>query len=265
MLNKLYKLNMIKYSKKNTNTNVCVNYILDDDEIAIELHNMQELGKEYSLYCGEKYIRCEKCGILFRSSSNNSKYCKNCGKYERINIKTIICSGCGKEFEARKDSVKSFRTKSCGCTQYEKRDWTRCIKGHLLDGDNLRISKSNKRVCRTCEKLRQQSDKSKATKRKYGKDKKDRIKDLYLKRAFNISIEEYNKLFENQNGCCAICNKHQTEFKKSFAVDHCHKTIKVRGLLCSKCNIGIGQFNDNEELLRKAIEYIKNTKDGNRI
>jgi len=172
---------------------------------------------------------------------------------------------CGKEFEARKDSVKSFRTKSCGCTQYEKRDWTRCIKGHLLDGDNLRISKSNKRVCRTCEKLRQQSDKSKATKRKYGKDKKDRIKDLYLKRAFNISIEEYNKLFENQNGCCAICNKHQTEFKKSFAVDHCHKTIKVRGLLCSKCNIGIGQFNDNEELLRKAIEYIKNTKDGNRI
>ena len=109
MLNELYKLNMIKYSKKNTNTNVCVNYILDDDEIAIELHNMQELGKEYSLYCGEKYIRCEKCGILFRSSSNNSKYYKNCGKYERINIKTIICCDCGKEFEV--DS--SSRSKRC--------------------------------------------------------------------------------------------------------------------------------------------------------
>lgn len=126
LLNGLYKLNMIKYSKKNTNTNVCVNYILNDDEIAIELHNMQELGKEYSLYCGEKYIRCEKCGILFKSSSNNSKYCKNCGKYEKINTKIVVCCDCGKEFEI--DGIVKNKKRCDDCQKNKNREYERIKK-----------------------------------------------------------------------------------------------------------------------------------------
>lgn len=77
-----------------------------------------------------------------------------------------------------------------------------------------------------------------------------------LKRNFGITIEDYNKLFERQQGKCAVCGKHQTEFKKRLAVDHCHKTKKVRGLLCNNCNIGIGFMKDDIENLKCAILYL---------
>lgn len=112
MLNELYKLDMIKYSKKNTNTNVCVTYVDNANEVAVEVKDMRELGKEYSLYCGEKYIRCVKCEILFKPRSNKSKYCKNCAKYQPIEIKTITCCDCGKEFETDSSS-RVIRCESC--------------------------------------------------------------------------------------------------------------------------------------------------------
>jgi len=73
-----------------------------------------------------------------------------------------------------------------------------------------------------------------------------------------LSIEEYNNLFTLQNGECAICNKHQVEFKKALAIDHDHKTGKIRGLLCFKCNVMIGLAKDNIQILENAINYLKN-------
>jgi len=71
-------------------------------------------------------------------------------------------------------------------------------------------------------------------------------------------------MFEEQKGCCKICNRHLSEVdkgnKKALCVDHCHETKKVRGLLCDKCNRGLGLFCDNENLLISALNYIKNTK-----
>src|ERR1035441_7177670 len=71
-----------------------------------------------------------------------------------------------------------------------------------------------------------------------------------LKRKFGMTMEQYNILFESQNGCCKICGKCQLELSKSLAVDHDHITMEVRGLLCQKCNLGLGQFDDNKELLQ---------------
>ena len=63
---------------------------------------------------------------------------------------------------------------------------------------------------------------------------------------------------KNQNGICAICSGKQVQSKnRSLAVDHCHKTNKVRGLLCIECNVGIGKFQDNLQLLISAIKYLK--------
>ena len=76
-----------------------------------------------------------------------------------------------------------------------------------------------------------------------------------LKRRYNITLEEYNILFEKQNGKCAICNKKQ--INKQLAVDHDHNTGKVRGLLCQNCNTGIGKFKDNPKLLLKAKAYLE--------
>ena len=81
-------------------------------------------------------------------------------------------------------------------------------------------------------------------------------KDSSLKRLYNISIEDYNQMFSNQNGCCAICKRHQSEFKKALAVDHDHKTGQVRGLLCSGCNLALGNAEDSIEILSSAIQYL---------
>jgi len=79
-----------------------------------------------------------------------------------------------------------------------------------------------------------------------------------LKQRYGVSAEEWTAMFENQKGCCAICNTHQKDLKKSLCVDHCHSTGKVRGLLCDRCNKSIGAFEDNIQLLDNAKSYLVN-------
>lgn len=78
-----------------------------------------------------------------------------------------------------------------------------------------------------------------------------------LKSTYGITFEEYNQMFTDQNGCCAICGTHQSELKKRLYVDHCHKNNAVRKLLCQYCNTGLGMFKDNPDILYKAIEYLR--------
>lgn len=85
----------------------------------------------------------------------------------------------------------------------------------------------------------------------------DYMKSLDLKRKYGISLDQYNKMFADQKGCCAICGKHQIEFAKGLAVDHDHATGAVRSLLCVNCNLGVGCFRDNTELLKMAIAYLE--------
>ena len=77
-----------------------------------------------------------------------------------------------------------------------------------------------------------------------------------MKHKYNISLEQYDELYIEQNGCCAICKKPENELKKILCVDHNHKTNKVRGLLCDKCNRGLGYFNDNIIFLNNAGNYL---------
>lgn len=68
-----------------------------------------------------------------------------------------------------------------------------------------------------------------------------------------------NALYEGQNGLCAICSFDLSETSQDrirTALDHSHRNGKVRGLLCSRCNCGIGQFKDSVDLLIKAAEYL---------
>lgn len=77
----------------------------------------------------------------------------------------------------------------------------------------------------------------------------------YLKRTYGISDEDYHEMLEKQNGKCLICGSESIDRK--HAVDHCHKTGKIRGLLCDSCNRGLGMFKDNPESLRKAASYVE--------
>lgn len=77
---------------------------------------------------------------------------------------------------------------------------------------------------------------------------------------FGITTDDYNDLFNKQGGCCAICGNHQSNFTKALAIDHCHKTGRVRGLLCMICNTALGKFNDDELLLHAAIKYLRSNE-----
>ena len=91
------------------------------------------------------------------------------------------------------------------------------------------------------------------------KERKERLK------KYGLTIGDYNELFEQQNGVCSICGLPET--KKSFgkhvrrlSIDHCHKTGKVRGLLCNQCNVALGNFNDDIDVMSSAISYLINSK-----
>ncbi len=72
---------------------------------------------------------------------------------------------------------------------------------------------------------------------------------------YGISADEYFSLLLSQGGVCAIC-KGPPSGGKRYSVDHDHASLAVRGLLCGKCNIGLGMFADDPVVLQKAIEYL---------
>ena len=74
-----------------------------------------------------------------------------------------------------------------------------------------------------------------------------------LKRDYGIDLTEFNRLKEVQNFQCALCD---VKYDR-LVVDHCHKTGKIRAILCDLCNTGIGKLKENPELLRKAADYIE--------
>lgn len=83
-----------------------------------------------------------------------------------------------------------------------------------------------------------------------------------LKHRYGITSTEYDAMYEAQKGCCAICGKHAeagnspAHWKTKLAVDHCHDTGKVRGLLCNDCNAGIGHLG-NESVALSAARYLR--------
>jgi hypothetical protein len=94
----------------------------------------------------------------------------------------------------------------------------------------------------------------------YGKKYSDARVLRMKQRTYGIEPKEYLRLLENQGGVCAICGKPETKIYKGklafLSVDHNHQTGAVRGLLCSACNVGLGAFRDDLELLNKAFAYL---------
>lgn len=86
-------------------------------------------------------------------------------------------------------------------------------------------------------------------------------KERYLLSRFEISMQDYNNMLSAQGGVCAICKQPETHKRndkvKALAVDHHHGTGKVRGLLCSDCNTGIGKLKDSPDVLQSAIDYLR--------
>lgn len=76
-----------------------------------------------------------------------------------------------------------------------------------------------------------------------------------LKRLYGLTIEQYEEMYRSQNGCCAICGGINVAGRR-LAVDHCHKTNRVRALLCNTCNTTIGTAKENPNILQQCIAYL---------
>lgn len=81
-----------------------------------------------------------------------------------------------------------------------------------------------------------------------------------IKKVYGITAEQYDRMFGDQGGVCAICGSCPNKSKHGLtmlAIDHCHKTGAVRGLLCNNCNAGMGILGDTAEHLEAALAYLK--------
>ncbi len=76
------------------------------------------------------------------------------------------------------------------------------------------------------------------------------------KKRTGVSPEQFEETLASQQGLCAICSSELRPGVGGQAADHCHETGHFRGILCNKCNRGLGLFKDSSELLRKAADYL---------
>lgn len=122
---------------------------------------------------------------------------------------------------------------------------TKCCE--YKDSSEFYKNKENNTYCRPCVRDR---------KRQYYQANIDAYKNSKLLRNFGINLSQYNQLFTEQEGCCAVCKKHQINFSRALAVDHCHTTGKIRGLLCGNCNRAIGLLQDSSTVVAQAALYL---------
>lgn len=127
-----------------------------------------------------------------------------------------------------------------------------------------------KKLCRICEHIaRVNYSRSRAKAgnafKKLSPDRLKKHREWNLRRLYGLTQAQFDILLEVQGGKCAVCGGDQNDHHASgrqqrMTVDHCHKTTKVRGLLCGSCNRGLGDFKDDPERLRKAAAYLERTK-----
>jgi hypothetical protein len=145
-----------------------------------------------------------------------------------------LCSYCGSEREDKELQL-------CNGCRNKKRN---------TDADNM-----SRGLCRNCGGKRedltvQHCDKCREAQRK-----------TQLKKLYGITVEDYDRMLEEQNGVCWICAKAETTNGGTLHIDHDTQSGKVRGLLCGKCNRAIGLLNHSPELLERAVQYMREFSD----
>lgn len=127
-----------------------------------------------------------------------------------------------------------------------------CPQGHRT----LRYTKYGQ--CLDCLKIFKEAyratEKGRNKDKEYSKNYEWKGKQNARLRNYGITQEEYDAFILKQNGKCAIC-KIGLDMGKRTCIDHCHNSKRVRGILCWSCNVGIGHFKDNPDLLREAALY----------
>ena len=119
-----------------------------------------------------------------------------------------------------------------------------------LDDTNWYPSASKRRwlICKDCERKRQAVYRSENPRVVYNQN---------CRKKYGIEYDEFISIFNSQGNVCAICKSSNSGRKgKKMCIDHCHTTGLVRGILCHKCNVAIGLFNDDIQTIQNAKDYL---------
>lgn len=122
--------------------------------------------------------------------------------------------------------------------------------------------------CRSCKAVlrKKYRDRDREYCKMWNRKNKERRKEITFKKDlwknFKITPEEYNTMLQKQDFGCAICKQKKSKSGRRLAVDHCHKSNEIRGLLCNECNTGLGLFQDDVIKLEAAIVYIRSRSRG---
>lgn len=142
----------------------------------------------------------------------------------RKNLVDKICRYCEAPFKGRPDRLSRFCSRSCATASRNE-----------MRGSGLTTTEVHRRYFR--------------------------------EKFYGLTHEDFTELWDEQNGLCAICEFPMVNggnTRNSCHIDHCHDTGQVRGVLCHSCNMGLGKFYDNPELLNRAAKYIGDFLEGRR-
>jgi hypothetical protein len=169
-----------------------------------------------------------------------AKKCTHCGKRRKKIYRNGSCPLCSKKINTEWREKNSDKNK-----EQHKKSYKRNGKKHRAA--TKRYYKKHKKEMRAAQK--KWNDAHEETLRIQYRERR-------LLKLYNMSLEDYDNLLKQQKGVCAICKQPNLN-GKNLAVDHDHKTGKVRGLLCSKHNRALGAFLDDLQLLKAAVKYLE--------
>ena len=179
---------------------------------------------------------CTRCARLFRAIRKSQLYCEDCAKVVKAEAAR---RSYWKHAEKRRAESRSERQRN----REKWRDYQRAYNAANRD------------------KLTQSA-------RAHREKNRDRYFDRRLRRDYGITLDEYNRILQEQGGGCGICGVVEARSKSGngrLHVDHDHETGKTRGLLCDTCNRGIGQLGDDPERVKAAVRYLERTTNNGRV
>lgn len=202
---------------------------------------------DLEVQCRPGAILCPECG----SSRTRVRACVTLSPEVRRRYR--ICKDCGHDFKSIEPFAPlNLKPSIVNWAELTEKQCTYCKRFLPVEAFGLRDGSDVVRRpgCKEC-----------------GADNRAKYIGRDLLKLYGITLEDYQSMLGRQSGCCAICgtnspfgrldNNARKRKRRTFSVDHCHATGKVRGLLCGRCNIALGNFEDDTELLRAAIAYIE--------
>lgn len=219
------------------------------------METLEELEEKLSTAAKEPVVGATESE--YRIIQKKIYYRKNSEKVNQL---------CRDHYEQNKDTYKQRHRKYYQDYKDKQKEWSK--KWASENVEKLKAYQKeyylkNKEKIKKQEKMRSATPEHKERVRIYKQNNRPHYRATDYRRRYGISIDDYNTLFQTQNGCCAICKRPESEVVntkyKHLHVDHCHKTGNVRGLLCPKCNALLGSAVDSVDILSSAIVYLNNS------